>query len=123
MRHLWLLAALAWGLAACGSQGPPTLPAELRGVWKTSYPRYADIHFELRQDAVVLHAGEGRYQSHKITAVQSQPEEGATLYRVTYRHAREGTDDVFAFYYSSARGGLIRFKNQRDVVWEREAAP
>jgi hypothetical protein len=44
---------------------------ELRGVWKTSHPRYEAIHFELQKDAIVLHAGEGRYQSHRIEAVTS----------------------------------------------------
>ena len=61
---------------------------------------------------IVLHAGEGRYQSHRITRVTSESDRGETLYRVTYRHAREEIDDTFAFYYSSAGGGMIRFKSK-----------
>jgi hypothetical protein len=98
------------------------LPGDLQGVWRTSHDKYADIHFELQPQAVVLHAGEGEYQSHPITGVKAEAQADASiLYRVMYRHTLEDSDMTFAFFYSSRQGGVIRFKNQQDIEWRKEA--
>jgi hypothetical protein len=124
MRHGCLLAILVGSLAVgCQAPAPVAIPPQLHGTWRTDARKYERAHFELRKDAIVLGFGEGHpSEAYPVTAVTAEPQQGATFYRITYRHGAQGVDDTLAFYHSPAAGGLIRFKSQQDITWRKEGA-
>lgn len=95
-------------------------PVEVRGAWETDHPKYEDRYFEIREDILVLGMGEETAASHPIRAIATQTDGMGTLYLITYLDA-EGVENVFGFYYYPVGGGLIRFKNQWDIAWNRRS--
>jgi hypothetical protein len=93
------------------------IPEEVLGTWTTTESRYADRAFEIRQDTLVIFVGDGDSTVHPIDDVEIEDLGGPLL--LTVHYADEGGPNRFAFYYDPVDGGLIRFKNQRHMKWNR----
>ncbi|UCG84884.1 MAG: hypothetical protein JSW71_13130 [Gemmatimonadota bacterium] len=123
-RPLWILAAVFAVLVAVNmcsterSQERGMVPEEVMGTWTTTDPDYADRAFEIRRNSVVFHIGGSDYNVHLIQIVEVDDLDGPML--VTIHYADENGSNIFAFYYDPADGGVITFKNQRDMEWTRE---
>ena len=97
-----------------------TVPEELIGVWVTKDPNYFDHPFEIKKNTVIFEQGLGYldFDVYPIEGVQKTESEGKTLY-IIYYTLPSGKIFEFSFYYSSANGGIIRFKNQPEMKWTK----
>ena len=95
-------------------------PNELVGIWKTSAPKYVDRFFKIDQDIITIGTGGENVEIYTIKKIRTKkdPTERSLLYTLYYEN-EEGVECKFAFYYSSEKGGVIRLKNQRHIVWTK----
>jgi hypothetical protein len=115
-----LLAAMAVdgllkaGLFSSGHQ----VPDELVGLWGTVVPEYADRTFEITKTSVAFGTGSQSSSVYPIKKVAVDQDPMGTLYTIDYTtpddHAAE-----FAFWYVRGHEDMIRFKNQRQIVWTK----
>ncbi len=98
-----------------------TNPDDLMGVWKTDDPKYADRSFEIERSSITFTIGEGTFDTHPITNIEIEKgvDPKGSLYTIYYKD-REGQEFKFSFYYSPSDHGVIRFKNQEQIVWTKE---
>jgi hypothetical protein len=113
-----LLMILFFGFQ-CGKNR--TAPDHLIGVWKTSEPKYEDRFFEIDRSTITFGIGEGNIDTHSITNIEIEKvaEAKGNLYTIYYKN-KEGEESKFSFYYNPTDHGVIRFKNQDQIVWTRE---
>lgn len=105
--------------SSCVSQ--TQLPDELLGIWKTEALKYQDTFFEMKTDLLFLGMKTGEVQSFTVTKVERKKlsEEEWVLYTVFYQNDSLQKFE-FPFYYNPAKNGVIRFKNQENLVWKKE---
>ena len=93
------------------------IPEVIIGTWATTSPQYADRAFEVRSDSLIFHIGGNDSTVHAIERVEVEDLGGPMLLTV---HYKEGSGvNQFSFYYDPARGGVIRFRNQRSMAWRK----
>jgi hypothetical protein len=114
---LALVAFNLWGTLKPVDRG--LMPEEVLGTWTTTDQDYVDRAFEIRSNSVVFYTGESSYTVHLIETVEVDDMDGPLL--VTINYAQDGGLNTFSFYYEPADGGVITFKNQRDMKWKRRA--
>jgi hypothetical protein len=78
-----------------------------------------DRAVEIRRNSGVFHTSASSYTVHLIETVEVDDMDGPLL--VTINYAQDGGLNTFSFYYEPADGGIITFKNQRDMKWRRRA--
>ncbi len=123
IRHGLLVMAILASILGCrASQEPAIVPTELHGLWTTTDSRYENRSFELRADTIALATGEKEHTSHPIQKFERIQEKGTTVYSLTYGNVGEGVTDTLSFYYDPREGGVITFKNQRNVAWKKGSA-
>jgi hypothetical protein len=95
------------------------VPDHLLGEWHTSDPNYSDRFFEITQVSISFTTGGATVSTGVIKEIKVVPEGTRTLYTVVYD--LEGTRNEVSFYYEtgSAKGDVIRFKNQQNTIWTR----
>jgi hypothetical protein len=119
-RSIWVTCTFLVFLVACQSGQGSNVPKHLLGVWKTTHPKYADRFFEIRNDRILIFGtGDGAFELHALEEIEVGHEEGFVLYRLTHLN-HHGQRYTLALLYEPAHGGLLRFKNQRDVAWKKE---
>ena len=106
-------------LSGCGSERTKTVPDELVGVWQTRAAKYADRFLELTKTTISFGTGGEDFYTRTVVAVEKTREDGDTLYTVYYTDA-EGGEYKFAFYYEPTSGGVIRYKNQKSILWTKQ---
>lgn len=95
-------------------------PNELVGKWKTTAPKYADRFFKIDREIITIGTGGETFEIYTIKKItrKKNPTEGSLLYTI-YSKNEEGIEYKFALYYAPEKGGVIRLKNQRDIVWTK----
>jgi hypothetical protein len=88
---------------------------EARRPWFDARGSTGDVD----HDGSGLYTGESSYTVHLIETVEVDDMDGPLL--VTINYAQDGGLNTFSFYYEPADGGVITFKNQRDMKWKRQA--
>ncbi len=116
---IFLVFILLFVFSGCKLWRDTSLPDKLIGVWKTSEPRYSERFFELRKGIIVFGTGGDSISTYPITDVNKVVEKGKTLFTIYYAN-KAGQEYQLSFYYEEANGGLIRFKNQKQIVWKKE---
>ena len=98
-----------------------TVPEELIGVWVTDDPKYADHPFEIKKETLIFEQGQGYldFDVFPIANLEKTDADGNTLYIIHYV-LPAGKKFEFSFYYASAEGGVIRFKNQPEMKWTKK---
>ena len=98
-----------------------TVPEELIGVWVTDDPKYADHPFEIKKETLIFEQGQGYldFDVFPIVNLEKTDADGNTLYIIHYV-LPAGKKFEFSFYYASAEGGVIRFKNQHEMKWTKK---
>lgn len=96
------------------------IPEDLIGMWKSSAPKYSECFFELTENTIILGTREKTITTHAITNIKTEKisEEKSILYAISYTN-QEGQKYKLSFYYDPANGGVIRFKNQQNIVWTK----
>ncbi len=96
------------------------MPEEVRGVWVTDEPRYADRAFQLDADMVIFDTGES-LAVHPLQAIDTTRSAEGTLLELRYRS--EGLLYAFDLFYRTDTETTIRFKNQPEITWRRTDRP
>ena len=113
-----LMALLMWTASGCGSgasDGGRLTPAEIRGVWITSDSAYADRAFEVLDDALIFHTGEGGFDLYVISVLRRTEGPDGVAYEIEH-HGREGGQYTFSFTFRPS-DTTITFRNQPGLVW------
>jgi len=104
---------------SCGS-GENTMPDELIGIWMTPAPKYEECFFELTPKMVVY--GSGHFFEHLdinyLLRVEKNQKKTHTLYTIHYENA-EGQKLKLELFYLQKKGGRIRFKHQKKILWQK----
>lgn len=119
----WLLVAVCLGLlAGCGPESTRSVPDELLGRWTTKAPKYADTFFELQRDTLVLGLAGGRTEVRAVARVEKVLQDGQPHFTVYYLDPSDPrrTEFKLAFSFEAGGGGVIRWKNQREIAWTRQ---
>ncbi len=121
MLSVVLLALLAVVLyKSLAPQRTEELPDEIVGSWRTTDPRYAETLLDIGRTTLVFGTADSSSTSHTIERVEQEDLELARLYTVHYRD--EGGLNELSFFYI-AIDSVIRFRNQRSLVWRRDSVP
>ena len=88
------------------------LPDDLLGRWTTSAPEYTDRFLELSEDNIDVNF---------VSSVVKRVEGGSTLYTIKYRDPK-GMDGQVSLYWDPTEE-VIRLKNQKRIIWEKEEEP
>lgn len=94
------------------------VPTELIGEWHTSDPNYADRSFAVDPVSVNFGTGSGTNTTGFIRKVNAIPLGNRTLYTIGY--ATDDSINEVSFYYETAKGKMIRFRNQENIVWTKD---
>jgi len=96
------------------------VPDDLIGEWHTTDATYADRSFEITQVSISFTTGGGTVSTGVIKEIKTVEDGNRTLY--TFIYDVDGTRNELSFYYepSSAKGTVIRFKNQQNTIWTKD---
>ncbi len=121
VERAWVIIIFLMVLSACQCWRRAAVPEDLIGVWRTTAPAYADRFFEIKTDEVIFGTGEEKFDTYPITKIKIEKDnkEQGTLYIICYKNI-EGQEYKFSFYYDPANQGMIRFKNQQEMVWTKK---
>ena len=110
---LVLLTALYW------HPSNKKVPEQLVGEWRTSNPKYFDRQLDISYASISFTTGERTVSTGFIKEIKTVQEGARTLYTVVYD--LEGTPNELSFYYEIGKTnvGVIRFKNQEDMIWTK----
>ncbi len=124
-RVLMLLAAASVGtlVIVFGTRGmaPRAAPREIRGLWRTEAEGYRGRHFEIRSRRVAFQTGDsGEVGIYEIARVWRSRTGDSTAVRLELHET--GLPLELSFVYLEGPPELIRFSNQRALVWTRAPA-
>ena len=104
----------------CQSRDSTTVPGELVGVWKTSAPKYKGCYFELTQDSIIFaNIPLSAKNNNSVSKIEKIHRKGKPILYTIHYEDREGLEYKFSFFYDPLRGGTIRLKTQRQIVWKK----
>jgi len=95
------------------------LPENLLGTWTASEQKYTDRFFELTQNTVTFGIGKEKTSVYDISNVEKDVRDNDLLYTIKY-HNSDGVQYTLSFYYDATNGGVIKFKNQKDIEWRKK---
>lgn len=119
-KRIVLVIAIIFFFFGCQSKDSRIVPIELRGVWKTSAPKYKDCYFELTENEIIF-TNENyldKMQINSISNIEKIIPGKRILYTVNYRDHNDQNYEL-SFYYNPSTGGTIRFKNQQQIEWKK----
>lgn len=105
----------------CSSNEIENLPQEVLGHWETETPKYAGFSFELSEETITFtdSNAENGIELNIIEKRTKELDKKDNIFYVVHYENDEGLELKFAFYYDPSRGGKIRLKNQKAIVWTR----
>jgi len=120
-KRIAVLAIALLGIgAACSGEGGPVVPfpQELAGRWETDAPAYAGRFLQLSSDELLIGTGPATVERYHLDRVHRLESGESILYTIEYSDD-DGDEYDIGFYYDSQRGGSLRMRNQRDMVWRK----
>jgi len=96
-----------------------TIPEELIGVWETSAPHYENCFFKLNDEMIIFNNGLDYINANHITNLETSPERESVLYNIYYEDEKGQEYKLSLFYFKTPNGGVIKFKNQKEIKWTR----
>jgi hypothetical protein len=94
------------------------IPEDLIGIWTTSESRYADRFFEITKERLIYGLGGDKKDIYSVSSIEESLEGSNIIYTINCKNT-DGFKFTRSFYYESADGGVIRFKNQKQVKWTK----
>ena len=95
------------------------IPENLIGKWTTSEPRYEDRFFEITKETLVYGLGGDKQDVYFISNLETRLEGNKLLYTLSCKDTN-GLKFTRSFYYESLNGGVIKFKNQKNIEWMKK---
>ena len=106
-------------LPGCHLCNGKVAPEALWGVWGTSSERYRYCTFEIKGTMIVFMNGYGHVDTNRIIRIEKTPEGRSVLYRIHYRDRKRDDFVLSLYYFKTPEGGVIRFKNQKQIAWRK----
>lgn len=97
----------------------PKFSDNLFGTWTTSEQKYTDRFFELSQNTVTFGIGKNKTNVYNISKIEKVVQDNEVLYTIKY-HSSDGVQYSLSFYYDATNGGVIKFKNQKHILWTKK---
>jgi len=94
------------------------VPQDLVGNWHTSAANYSDRSLEIDPVSINFGTGEGTVTTGFIKKVSAVPQGTSTLYTISY--TTDESENEVTFYYETAAGKVIRFRNQEGIAWTKD---
>lgn len=113
------LCVIATALFGCQVRKDNIVTEELIGVWETSASRYEDCFFEIKDEMIIFNNGLDYTNINYINDIEIFPGRGKTLYNMYYKDMQGKEYKLSFFYFKEGNGGVIRFKNQKEIEWTR----
>jgi protein-tyrosine phosphatase len=114
---IWLVLFLVITTSGCG--GSKTASEDMLGTWKPTNIQYAGTSFKIEKKAITFHTKEGDSNSYAIKKVKKEQLQDPEWLQVTIFYNENNSQKVeFPFYFQKKDNGLIRFKNQPDLIWK-----
>ncbi len=114
-----LVAAIGCGLvtAGCGSNRGEAYKARLMGTWVSDHQRYEGCTMTISQGRLIFETASGHVTLIHIGDIHYREVNGAHLLELDMLEGGEPAYTMYFFLEASAEGDILRFKNQRDVIW------
>jgi hypothetical protein len=93
-------------------------PENLIGTWTTSEKKYIDRFFELTPNTLTYGIGREKRNAYNISNMKKDVQNNTVLYTIEY-HNSDGVQYARSFYYDVTKGGVIKFKNQKNIPWTK----
>ena len=122
LKRFFIISVIITLIFSPGCAKKATVPDELVGVWKTADPKYPDpCFFELTKERIIFGTIEGTVENYLIKSISKEKAKTETrfLYTISYLDNNKLQYD-FPVYYHPLEKGIIRFKNQQNIVWTKE---
>jgi len=121
MKPLMLVMCVALVMMlGCGPSKRVSVPDEIKGTWVTSAPKYADSSMEITNGSIIFKTGFHHRDSNHITKIEQAPERLGGLYHIHYEKEPGETYTLSMYHYRGPEGGVIRFKNQKQIAWRKK---
>ena len=123
MKHKWIIISafiliVVWVFIFYFKKNE-VFPDVMMGRWTTSEPRYTDRFFELSQTTFTYGLGGDKKDVCIISSIEKSVQDNTTLYKINYQNV-DGIKYTRSFYYFPGNGGVIKFKNQKDIKWTKK---
>ena len=122
MKHKWIIISLVILIIATlfifYLKEDEVFPDHMIGKWTTAEPRYTDRFFEISQTTFTYGLGGDKKDVCIISSIEKSVQDNTTLYTIKYRNV-DGIKYTRSFYYFPGNGGVIKFKNQKNVEWTK----
>lgn len=126
LKFLWPLLALAILCWSYWPAPPSYIPQDIRGLWKTDHPRYADRYLDISEAIFTVGQGDRKLQVFFVQRVERTTVGPRQQYTVHYTDANhvDQAPSTFRFHIAStANGRRLQLPNPKDVDWYRETPP
>jgi hypothetical protein len=120
---LLALAALCW---LYWPAQPSYIPRDVRGLWKTDHPRYADRYLDISEAIFTVGQGDRTLQVFFVQRVEQKALGAGQAYTLHYTSADHGDQapSTLTFHVAStANGRRLQLPNQKGINWYRETPP
>ena len=114
------LILLLSSLSACQKFGGKGFPEELRGVWVSEAPDYERCSLEITTERLIFENGVTFIDINYITKVEQAMEGDAPLYTIHYENKAGESHRLLLLYMKKENGGLLCFKNQKNITWTKK---
>ena len=94
------------------------LPENVIGTWTTPEQKYTDCFFKLTQMTVTYGIGKKKTNVYFISSAEKDVQDNNVLYTINYYNTH-GIQYTRSFYYDARNGGMIKFKNQKNILWTK----
>lgn len=105
---------------------PSYIPQDIRGIWKTDHPRYADRYLDISEAIFTVGQGRRKLQVFFVQRVEREKTGGGEQFTLFYTAADPAGQGprTFTFYVeAAAEGRRLQLKNPKDIYWYRETPP
>lgn len=114
-----LCLALLLGLSACQKFGGKGIPEELRGVWVTEAQNYERCSLEITGEKLIFENGLTFIDINFVKEVERTMEGDTPLYTIHYENRAGETKKISVLFVNKGKGGMLCFKNQKNITWTR----
>jgi hypothetical protein len=114
-----LCLVLLLSLPACQRYGGKGIPEELRGVWVSEAEDYERCSLEITGEKLIFENGVTFIDINYVKSVERATEGDALLYTFHYENREGEAFKLFLLYTKKEKGGMLCFKNQRNITWTK----
>lgn len=119
---LYIAAIICLGISCFfifSNKGPRQLPEDILGEWRSDDPRYQNCFMTISTHSFIIGGADGNIYSYALKSFteEAMGNDKGRLYTL-FSEDKGGLELEYRIYYD-AEGGVLSYKNQRNVVWRK----